>query len=174
MQLPKTWHDEKSNILTQFLQRFDRELNMRRIKCIYGCEATCESKEHSSLLHWRPEDEYYGIIRMTCYQCKKIFCGSCEENSRIGYCSCCEKFYCEDCSVVDYCVGGDCLGPGLISSCQICMVMKNWCVQLFGNLRLQYVKLLVLNSTFHNLLHFVYSDNCFDVYCKNCMVVNKW
>ena len=74
VQLPKTWRDEKSNILTQFLQRFDRELNRRRIKCMYGCEATCESNEHSSLLHWRPEDEYYGIIRMTCYQCKKIFC----------------------------------------------------------------------------------------------------
>jgi len=43
VQLPKKWRMERSNILTQFLVRFDRELNRRRFECsVSRCEEICE------------------------------------------------------------------------------------------------------------------------------------
>jgi len=41
IQLPKKWRDERSNVLTQFLERFDRLSNERRYQCS-RCGENCE------------------------------------------------------------------------------------------------------------------------------------
>ena len=127
VQLPKKWRQERSDILTQFLERFDSELNSRKIRCsklgqTYRCEEICQGKEYYSLVTSTEGD--YGMISFSCYQCKKSFCGNCSDYySVLHRCDNCEKVYCEECNMVEYCDGGCSEQP---RSCRACNVVKCW------------------------------------------------
>ena len=85
VQLPKKWRIERSDVLTQFLQSFDRLLNSRRYQCS-NCEGICETRNDDDgdyhLVCWNEERAYdierYGMVAVSCYLCKKNFCGVCE------------------------------------------------------------------------------------------------
>ena len=121
LQLPKKWRMERSSILTQFLQRFARELNRRRVKCSgWGCHETCQLDDAT-------EGRFYGMNSITCYHCLKFFCQSCYEDESLGFCMICEKFYCHMCMKIKTCQADGCLGdPNQYSSCGVCEVMKSW------------------------------------------------
>ena len=133
VQLPKKWRLERAEVLTQFLRRFDRELNRRRFECSKSwCEEVCERSNRFQLVQWGEggeegwERRFYGMNTITCYQCKRNFCHSCGETCEIGFCSCCEKFCCRDCNLVLYCEGRSCPAPYQPSSCGACAHVKNW------------------------------------------------
>ena len=128
VQLPKKWREERSNILTQFLQRFDTKLNDRRLECSKHPAEICEGSDEYelALVYWQDDDVCYGMTGLTCYECKNNFCLSCYENGNFNICRICEKWYCEDCKIVAHCQGGNCSTSYQPSSCEICDVMKNW------------------------------------------------
>ena len=115
VQLPKKWRVERSDILTQFLERLDRMLNERRFQCSKGC-GICEGSEDYALV-----DQRRGVIDMTCYQCMKHFCFYCIEDCEIQFCKCCEKVYCNDCNKVVWCER--CYED---TSCKVCDNLKSW------------------------------------------------
>ena len=115
VQLPKKWREERSDVLTQFLARFDRMLNERRFQCSKGC-GICEGNEGFQLANQRD-----GVIDITCYQCIKHFCIGCIENCEINFCKCCEKVYCDDCNNVVWCER--CYED---TSCKVCDALKSW------------------------------------------------
>jgi len=120
VQLPKKWREERSDLLTQFLQRFDRMLNERRLQCSKGC-GVCEGREDED--DFQLVDQLNGVIIFTCYQCMKHFCSSCYmDNYEIDFCKCCEKVYCVDCNEVNLC--DPCQGD--VASCKACDVVKVW------------------------------------------------
>ena len=133
VQLPKKWRLERAEVLTQFLRRFDRELNRRRFECSKsGCGEICDSdtNEYISWAVWQ-EGDIYGMNNISCYQCNRHFCRDCDERQCIlNLCDNCEKFYCEDCNAVAYCQGSGCLWSLPTShqrkSCEICGVLKRW------------------------------------------------
>jgi len=115
VQLPKKWREERSDVLTQFLARFDRMLNERRFQCSKGC-GICEGNEGFQLANQRD-----GVIDITCYQCMENFCFGCFENCEIDQCKCCEKVYCSGCNKVEWCeMCGDTM------TCRACDVVKVW------------------------------------------------
>ena len=116
VQLPKHWREERTDIFIQFLERFDRMLNERRLQCSKGC-GVCEGSEYFPLV-----DQRRGVITITCYQCMKHLCSRCHENYEIDFCKCCEKVYCVDCNEVDTCQ--ECRGN--VASCKVCDVVKVW------------------------------------------------
>ena len=116
VQLPKHWREERTDIFIQFLERFDRMLNERRLQCSKGC-GVCEGSRYFPLV-----DQQRGIITITCYQCMKHLCSSCHQNYEIDFCKCCEKMYCVDCNEVNLCEA--CRGN--VASCKVCDVVKVW------------------------------------------------
>ena len=131
VQLPKKWREEKSNILTQFLQRFDRSMNDRRLRCSNPrCEdKICEGTDYYPIVQWQDRVErgfvdIYGINSLTCYQCMKVFCRECENGQSYFLCFCdgCEKYYCESCNKVAICDGRVCS----TQSCGVCNTIKKW------------------------------------------------
>ena len=146
IQLPKKWRIERSDVLTQFLQRFDRVLTERRYPCTRpagignpACEEICEPVDNFpdgpapyTLVTWQEHEafryERYGMVAMSCYQCKKNFCGACEWNAGgINFCLCCEKFYCQECNDVEHCQGApNCPRNHQATSCKVCNVFKVW------------------------------------------------
>jgi len=135
VQLPKKWRIERSNVLTQFLRRFDRQLNSRRYSCS-GCTdgEVCQRIENEyELVYWGQDwlhnlvnVETYGTVSLSCYQCKKMFCGVCEYNCGFSFCKTCEKYYCQECNDVNYCQCADCPSPHQPSSCLACGIVKGW------------------------------------------------
>ena len=132
VQLPKKWREERSNILTQFLQRFDTKMNDRRLECSWvGCEQVCEGTTDEfpfQMVQWREEglqERYYGMITITCYQCMENVCHNCYRDCRIHICKCCEKWYCEDCTTIN-CCQGNCRRSDQRTSCEICDVVQCW------------------------------------------------
>ena len=102
LQLPKKWPMESSSILTQFLQRFDRSMNNRRLRCSNPrCEdKICEGTDNYPIVRWQDRVErgfvdIYGINSLTCYLCMKVFCRECEngESDFLRFCEVCEKYY---------------------------------------------------------------------------------
>ena len=145
VQLPKKWRVERSDILTQFLRRFDREMHIKRFVCSMSmCDDICEEEldernrpaptpryDEIPLVGWR-EDRYvgdlvYGMTSFACYVCKKKFCGGCGLwDFANSFCRCCEKFYCQECCNVNHCQGNNCSGPNQPSSCEECDIVKSW------------------------------------------------
>ena len=128
IQLPKKWREEKSGILSSFLERFDGALNSRRFHCsLPSCEQTCQGRADSPLVPWEDRDDWYGMTSITCFQCQKHFCKVCgDDNMMLDFCKCCEKFYCQDCSMVEYCQGSNCSSAEQPASCKFCGVVKYW------------------------------------------------
>ena len=84
-------------MLTQFLKRFDRSMNNRRLECSnLRCEdEICEGMNEFQIVQWREEGwraSHYGMITITCDQCKNNFCHGCFESCNIDICRCCDKF----------------------------------------------------------------------------------
>ena len=139
--LPKKWRVEKSNILTTFLQNFDTVLHGRQIKCSAEiCAEICgENYESGSdeeddeyyiipLIDWH-EGGSYGMNNFTCFTCRESFCSHCQETDggRLDFCKICDKYYCENCIVVEFCQGfRTCCAIGQPTSCTACDVVKNW------------------------------------------------
>ena len=134
VQLPKQWRIERSDILTQFLQRFNRQLNERRYPCSkLECDEICEDLFEGEYTdyqfvcwqeHRHKGYERYGMIALSCYQCNKNLCGFCEWNNEgAEYCTYCEKFYCHECNNVDYCQGCTTVQA---ASCAVCNKIKLW------------------------------------------------
>lgn len=128
IQLPKKWRVERGNVLTPFLGRFDRALQGRRLVCSGSqCENICEGDDNYPLLDW--QEGAGGISLSICYQCMKHYCVECQDNfGMMCSCTCCEKSFCEDCSMVNYCQGDGCLEEGdhQCTSCEGCDVVKCW------------------------------------------------
>ena len=128
--LPKKWRMERSNVLTQFLQRFDRVLNERRYQCS-KCEGICATDVENAMVCWREEEipdiERYGTVAMSCCLCKKNFCSVCDFNCEGTRFCCmgCEKFYCDECNYVEFCQG-DCTTFYQASTCTKCDAFKRW------------------------------------------------
>ena len=133
VQLPKKWRIERSNALTQFLQRFDRVLNARRYQCS-NCGENCEGFENDfyQLVNWQRHMhkgyERYGTVALSCYLCKKNFCGSCEYNCEGAdfCCMSCEKYYCQECNAVVFCEGMNCTTFHQAFTCAVCDEFKKW------------------------------------------------
>jgi len=137
VQFPKKWRVERSVVLTQFLQRWDRLLNGRRYPCSnLGCDEICESidedRDPYSLVYWGQGQNaawlqlVYGTVSLTCYQCEKKFCCMCEFNCEFSFCRTCDKFYCNDCNYVNHCQGSSCTTPYQPASCRGCNLVKDW------------------------------------------------
>ena len=147
IQLPKKWRIERSDTLTQFLQRFNMQLNERRYPCSrvsWGCDEICrrsddQDEDPYELVYWNWQETdsvyhklQYGIVTMTCFLCKKNICHICEDSDyEINFCKCCDKFYCQDCNNVNYCYGDNCTTQYLgvayqPSSCRECNFVKTW------------------------------------------------
>jgi len=136
VQLPKKWRIERSNLLTRFLQRFDRQLNSHRYLCS-GCEdgEVCQRYENEyELVYWGQGVHndtgwlqlQYGTVSLSCYECEKNFCFGCEQQCHFSFCRTCDKYYCNDCNYVNHCQGNNCTKPYQPSSCRGCNVVKNW------------------------------------------------
>lgn len=132
VQLPKKWcfeWSEGEELIYNFLKRFGRLLNdrSRRVKCSndLSCDRTCERDEDSPVIKLDSDDDGYGIIRNTCYECMGQFCADCPSyDSSLQLCTCCEKFICHGCTTIEHCQGPDCQPQ--ISSCDQCDVVKTW------------------------------------------------
>ena len=132
MQLPKKLRVEKSDILNQFLDRYDQFLHGLEIDCS-KCGDVCEGTDDDPWVHKsgceclgeriQRRDEF-GLQSLTCYQCLKHFCGGCYQK---GFCQCCEKNFCRSCSRINWCQGKICVAPGTSqrSSCESC-IEKFW------------------------------------------------
>ena len=124
------------NLLTQFLQRFDRVLNGRRYRCSRCTDGeVCQRIENEyELVYWGQGVHndtgwlqlQYGTVSLSCHQCEKKFCGYCEYNCEFSFCRTCDKYYCDDCNYVNHCQGGNCTTPYQPSSCRECNVVKGW------------------------------------------------
>jgi hypothetical protein len=135
VQLPKKWRVERSDILTQFLQRFDRQLNNRRYPCSKpecdgSCEDLFEDDTDYQLVCWQEHRhkgyEQYGTVAMSCYLCKKNFCGGCDwDGDGARFAMCCDKFYCDECNAV-YSCQGDCTTVHQATTCNVCDVFTWW------------------------------------------------
>ena len=131
VQLPKKWRQERSDMLTNFLERFDIAFDRRRIECSKSeCDKICQRNENDetelALYGLALYGRFYGINTITCYQCMKKICHSCYDDCVTGFCCTCEKFYCNSCIQVLYCEGGDCSTSYQPSSCVRCNVVKGW------------------------------------------------
>ena len=130
-QLPKKWRVERSNVLTQFLQRFDRVLNGRRYPC-FKCGKVCQRFENEysyELVHWGQGENdaaEYGVVSLSCHHCEKNFCGGCENEYDYNFCRTCERYYCRECNNVNYCQGSNCTKPYQPASCVECNLVKDW------------------------------------------------
>jgi len=136
VQLPKKWRVERSDVLTRFLQRFDIVLTRRRCECS-RCDRICEGdwrQDYESLfnklVHWQEcrfkGYERYGMVAMSCFQCKENFCLRCGWNGEgASYCMRCEKFYCQGCNAVEHCEG-NCTTCHQASTCAVCNTFKWW------------------------------------------------
>ena len=143
VQLPEKWRVERSSNLTSFLQRFDRELESRKIKCsgklyseceIPECEEICEGTNGEPLVSWDGGHErgyiynIYGMSAFHCNECKQNFCRLCYISSSLddngtSFCNFCEKYYCSSCDEsIRYRYCNDC-GT---SSCYVCDGVKCW------------------------------------------------
>ena len=138
VQLPKKWRVERSSNLTSFLQRFDRELKSRKIKCsgkLYSeCEEICEGTNGEPLVSWDgpggDERGYiyniYGMSAFHCNECKQNFCRLCYTGDNgTGFCHFCEKYYCSSCdeSILYRCCDAQHCGT---RSCYVCDGVKRW------------------------------------------------
>lgn len=156
-QLPKKWRVERPDILTIFLLKLNISLKSRNIHCRNNseiregfyewCRKICMPNEENSFVGWRYDgsyERYYGIVDFTCSMCKGSICLSCQDTdpADLGFCECCEKYYCDNCSKVNYCQGNRCVvltgirdprTGGIFvddqnqkTSCRFCNVVKEW------------------------------------------------
>lgn len=85
VQLPKKWRVEKSDILTNFLRKFDRVLVEREIDCTaIRCDKVCgatrtRSGAGGALVCYDTEQNQYGINTMICSECKDAYCNACQD-----------------------------------------------------------------------------------------------
>mmetsp|Transcript_29525 Transcript_29525/g.44648 ORF Transcript_29525/g.44648 Transcript_29525/m.44648 type:complete len:467 (-) Transcript_29525:83-1483(-) len=97
IELPDTWRTEKSQMLCEFLERFNNAQNRRT--CV--CTSCSEGFQGSP---WVKHDEaagglVWGLQNYTCYDCLKYFCDDCEP----PLCQECEKKICEGCCPTHSC-----------------------------------------------------------------------
>jgi len=112
--LPKKWRIEKSDILTNFLRKFDRVLGSRNIKCSgYNCDKICEAgrtRMGGSLVccDTVANVHKYGLITFACSSCERKFCTECRDDNLYHFCEVCEKYFCEWCAEMNWCDGENC------------------------------------------------------------------
>ena len=124
VQLPKKWREERSDIMSDFMENMDRVLNNRRMQCSKGC-GVCEGDDLYPLVEKHEQHPQYGINAITCYQCMKHYCSNCFRNCLIDMCQCCEKVYCNDCNKVDWC--DECnVNNNRTISCRACDALQVW------------------------------------------------
>ena len=156
IQLPKKWRDEKKDVLSQFLVRYDRFLSGQGIICSNEyevdekCQNVCQGTEQNPWVdrgrcgcpenndqnnQWTHDhtcyNHDYGVQGFTCYQCMRHVCGECNEGGTfymIDICQYCEKKYCEHCNEVVFCQGGKCCTGThrQTTSCQSCNKLNQW------------------------------------------------
>jgi len=119
VQLPVKWRNDKSTKLTRFIGVYNDHLNDLARPCqnerkeggvIKKCENECVMGMHQ-------HGERYGIQSYSCYQCMKGFCHfNFECMDRFHFCPQCQKYLCNDCSIIYNCSGSGCQK----TSCQDC------------------------------------------------------
>lgn len=125
VQLPKKWREERSGLLSNFVENMDRVLNIRRIPCSGARCGICEGDDLYPLIEKHDQHPQYGINTITCYQCMKHYCSGCFRNCLIDMCQCCEKVYCNDCNKVDWC--DECnVNNNRTTSCRACDALQVW------------------------------------------------
>ena len=101
--LPKIWRAKGSDMICQFLNKFDALLATRQLRCSY-CNST---PENMSSLGWvcKDKDETFGLQNFRCHKCTACFCYDCDDFSEVygggplNYCKICEREYCHNCVI---------------------------------------------------------------------------
>jgi len=136
VQFPKKLRVQETGneVFHDWLYEYNRYMNRRHIACsnraagmrfctrisrgdmynpwvdMKGCRCASRSCFH-----------FYGMQQLTCYSCCKHFCGQCaDEYTGLNYCHYCEKYYCQDCTLVTYCQGSGCISNKQKSACATC------------------------------------------------------
>ena len=119
IQLPVKWRNDKSTELTRFIGVYNDHLSDLARPCQNErkeggvqkkCENVCGMGMHQ-------HGERYGIQSFSCYQCMKNFCCiNIECMDRFHFCPQCQKYLCNDCSIIFNCSGSGCQK----TSCQDC------------------------------------------------------
>jgi len=93
VQLPLVWRKMKTEMLSDFLERYVHVQSSRACTCaqcndVFEVEASLWMNQTKS--KHTPD---WGLQRHTCYNCTENICHDCEE----GFCQDCRKQFCEDC-----------------------------------------------------------------------------
>ena len=180
VQLPKKWCDEGSDTLTNFLVRFDRILNNRRIQCSNEkCEEICRGEEddQTPLVHIES-----GLAHTTCYLCRRMFCSDCGVEE-MDHCLACNRCFCRDCCTVNYCQGvlrgSNCSESVQPNSCVFCDVVKDcagclrpYCPDCSSFFDCQYCNIYegeemrYCDGCAHDYLNFCKGEGCIRVNCN--------
>ena len=128
----------------------------------------CEGFENDfyQLVNWQRHMhkgyERYGTVALSCYLCKKNFCGSCEYNCEGAdfCCMSCEKYYCQECNAVVFCEGMNCTTFHQAFTCAVCDEFKKWWVFNMCHIN-------SLEDYFDYLILFC-SSSCMESSCPEC------
>ena len=98
VQFPKKWREEQSELMVQFLSKYNRVMNERKMTCsTYECGTVCKGMEERPWVNTTGKN--IGVHNFTCYQCQYSHCSDCAEDEIPDVlCEKCEKKYCKDCN----------------------------------------------------------------------------
>jgi hypothetical protein len=103
---PKIWREARSQLLVDFLFKYNRSMNARNIKCkavknppddLYSrCGKKCIGTSRHPWIS--KSKELFGVYNFTCFSCYGSYCGECADRYVVEeLCERCETRYCIEC-----------------------------------------------------------------------------
>jgi len=189
LELPKKWKNIASIYMTEFLERYDAYLTLKRYYCS-KCNGIDFHLEEGGMA-WVCSEEgdwYYGTQNFTCSGCLNFFCPreSCRDENGDAYsnwCKKCTKEYCKSCSAMTQCNGCDeyfCNGCSEMKECEgsrdcgndLCenCYKKNTCSMRINHACSRYYGQGKCSSCLVN--YGCDFDGCDKVICEDCFLSN--
>lgn len=73
LQLPRAWIRNKSQMLNDFLSRYNQRMNDKQLPCS-ACTEIVQGANHHPWIYVSGRNKNYGLQNYTCYDCKKQSC----------------------------------------------------------------------------------------------------
>jgi hypothetical protein len=112
IQFPKKWREARSQLLVDFLSKYNRVMNAKNIECradkyspdgaYSSCGKICSGTARCPWIS--KSKELFGVYNFTCFSCHGSYCGECvDENIIEALCERCEKRFCNECNDILTC-----------------------------------------------------------------------
>ena len=181
VQFPKHWRDDKSAVLTEFLDKFEAVLKTRNYKC--SSEITCDELCGGNGEYVNQEGDLYGIQNNICSECTEPFCCGPDYSCGVEFCEHCERTYCRSCCPVYTCKKCNettCTACTMIGFCFTCdeflctdCGLVSFCDQCGGSHCMDCIPTFFCSGCFASSCldcgDIMWCDNCEEGHCFDCL-----